>query len=92
MERRKGFLDRLAEQVDLPGETVPGQPLLELAGDRRVLVENHRGVTQYSKELISIRISYGELAVCGCGLELVRMSKDQLIIAGRIDGISICRR
>ena len=92
MERRKGFLDRLAERADLPGEAMPGQPLLELVGDRRVLVENHRGVTQYSKERIGIRLSYGEVAVCGCGLELVRMSKEQLIIVGRIDGISLCRR
>lgn len=92
MERRKGFLDRLAERADLPGEAMPGQPLLELVGDRRVLVENHRGVIQYSKERIGIRLSYGEVAVCGCGLELVRMSKEQLIIVGRIDGISLCRR
>ena len=38
---------------DLPGEPLPGQSLLELTGDRQVLIENHRGVTQYSREQVA---------------------------------------
>ena len=92
MDRRRGLLDRLAEGADLPGEAIPGQPLVELSGDRRVLIENHRGVIEYSKDRIGIRVSYGQILICGQGLELVRMSKEQLIIVGRIDGINLCRR
>ena len=40
MERRKGIMDRLIEEADLPGELLPGQSVVELAGDRRVLIEN----------------------------------------------------
>ena len=54
MDGRRGFLDRLAEGIDLPGEALPGQPVLEVAGDRRVLIEHHRGVTEYSRERIGI--------------------------------------
>ena len=32
------------------------------------------------------------LMICGCGLELVRMCKEQLVVTGRIDGITFCRR
>ena len=92
MNRSRGILDRLVEGADLPGEMLPGQPLVELSGDRRVLVENHRGVTEYSRERIGIRVSYGQVLVCGCGLELIRMSKEQLVITGRVEGITLCRR
>lgn len=92
MDRRKGLLDRLAEAADLPGETISGLPLVELSGDRRVLVENHCGVTEYSQERIGIKVSFGWVLICGCRLELARMSKEQLIITGRIDGITVCRR
>ena len=92
MDRSRGILDRLVEGADLPGEMLPGQPLVELSGDRRVLVENHRGVTEYSRERIGIRVSYGQVLVCGCGLELIRMSKEQLVITGRVEGITLCRR
>ena len=92
MNRRRGFLERLAEGADLPGEAMPGQPLVELAGDRRVLIENHNGVTEYGRERISVRVRYGQLVVCGCGLELARMTNEQLVIIGRIDGVTLHRR
>lgn len=92
MDRRRGFWDRLAESADLPGEALPGQPLLEVVGDRRVLIEQHRGVTEYSRERIGIRVSYGQIVICGCELELTRMCKEQLVITGRIDGITLRRR
>ena len=92
MNRRRGFLERLAEGADLPGEAMPGQPLVELAGDRRVLIENHNGVTEYGRERISVRVRYGQLVVCGCGLELARMTKEQLVIIGRFDGVTLHRR
>ena len=77
---------------DLPGEPLPGQSLLELTGDRQVLIENHQGVTQYSRERIGVNVSYGELLVCGRGLELARMSQGQLVVSGAVDSIQLCRR
>ena len=91
MERRKGLMDRLIEEADLPGELLPGQSVVELAGDRRVLIENHRGVTEYGQGKISVRVRYGLVVVCGCGLELSRMTREQLVITGRIDGITLHR-
>lgn len=91
MERRKRIMDRLIESADLPGEPLPGQTVVELAGDRRVLIENHKGVSQYGRDKITVRVRYGTLMVCGCGLELGRMTKEQLVITGRIDGVMVYR-
>lgn len=70
---------------------MPGQPILELAGDRRVLIENHFGVREYSRERITVKVRYGCVSVCGCGLQLMRMTKEQLVICGRIDGVTVLR-
>ena len=91
MERRKGMWEKLFESADLPGEPLPGQSVVELAGDRRVLIENHRGVTEYGQGKISVRVRYGIVVVCGCGLELSRMTREQLVITGRIDGVTLHR-
>ncbi len=85
------FMQRLVESADLPGESLPGQPLLELFGDNRVLIENHLGITEYGTEKIQIRVAYGALCVCGQRLQLCRMQGNQLFITGRIDGISLIR-
>ena len=92
MGRGGYFLQRLADGADLTTEPLPGQPIVEIAGDRRVLIENHFGVKEYSRERISVKVKYGLVSVCGCGLELMRMTKEQLIICGRIDGVTLQRR
>ena len=92
MERHKGFWERIAEQADLPGELFPGESVIELVGDRRILVENHRGVIEYAHEKISVRLRCGILTVCGTNLELARMTKELLIIAGAVDSVALQRR
>lgn len=92
MNQRKNVLRRVTEGSELSAEGMPGVPLLELAGDRRVLIENHRGVTEYGSERIRVRVRYGELCVCGSGLALARMTRAQLVICGRIDSVEVCRR
>lgn len=92
MGRGRNFLERLAGESDIAMESFPGQPILELAGDSRVLIENHNGVKAYGREKILVRVKYGYVCVCGCGLELHRMTKDQLVIRGKIDAISVQRR
>lgn len=90
--RKNSWLERLMDEMDLPGENLPKQTLVEIGGERRVLVENHNGVTEYSREKIMIRVKYGLICVSGCDMEMVRMSRQQLIITGRIDGVHLIRR
>lgn len=90
MQRK--ILERLAQGADLPGEPMPGVPLAEIAGDRQVLIENHGGVTEYGNERICVRVKFGQLCICGAHLELVRMTKEQLVIFGRIDSVTLQRR
>lgn len=92
MKGKGDWMQRLADRLDLPSEPIPGLPLVEIAGERRVLVENHGGVCQYGPELICIRVKYGTISIRGRGLELARMSKEQLIISGRVDCVVLNRK
>lgn len=88
----RNWVQRLADGADLAAEPLPGVPVVELAGERRVLIERHGGVTEYSPERICVKVCYGQVCVCGCGLELTCMTRNQLMISGRIDGIQLLRR
>lgn len=92
MGRGRYFLERLADGADLSGESLPGVPIVEIAGDHRVLIENHFGVKEYSRERITVKVKYGFVCVCGCHLELMRMTAEQLVICGRIDSVTVQRR
>lgn len=82
----------LWDRLDLPGESLPGQVVVEITGENRVLIEHHCGVREYSRERIGVKVKYGMLQVCGSCLELRCMTREQLVISGRIDCIVLKRR
>ena len=92
MDRRRNIAQHLARAADLQDEPIPGLSLVEIAGDQRVLVENHKGVIQYSPESIRIRVKFGEISISGAKMTLTRMTKGQLVICGCIDGVCLIRR
>lgn len=83
--------EKLRQQLSTMPEPLPGMPLVEITGQNRVLIENHRGVCCYGQEKIRVRVSYGEITVAGCRLELTRMSREAVVITGRIDCVSLHR-
>ena len=91
MKGRKHILDRMAVAADLSSEPVSKLPLVEIAGERRVLIENHFGVTGYGSQEICVKVRFGHVIICGKGLELVRMTKEQLVVMGTIDGVRFCK-
>lgn len=92
MGKGRSIIQRLAEEAELTEVPFPGQPIVEIAGENRVLIENHLGVIAYSRETVRVKVRFGCICVSGCGLELLRMSREQLIIRGRIDGVTLQRR
>lgn len=86
MHRKEEWIQKLT------GNSLPGIPILELAGDRRVLVECHCGVTKYGRDEVGVRVKYGFLVIKGSGLCLSHMSKERLVISGRIDSVELIRR
>lgn len=83
--RRRELLRELSDGV------LPGIPLVEISDDRRVLIEHHRGVVTYGSCEICVRVRYGIISVIGTGLNLARMTRDQLVICGCIDAVRLLR-
>lgn len=89
MGNSKSWLQRLVDGADLPEENVTAQPLVEICGSNRVVIEHHLGVTEYGTERICVRIKGGEYAITGTKLFLCRMCNQQLLIRGNIDSVEI---
>ena len=92
MERKKTMLGWLADTVSLPSELMPGQFLLELLGQGRILIENHQGVQEYGDEKICVRTSFGSVSICGRELRLSCLSREKLVIIGPVSQITVSRR
>lgn len=91
MKNKKGILRKLSEEASSYAQFLPGIPIVEIAGDKRVLIENHSGITEYSPQRIAVKVSFGCICICGNNMDLSCMSGQQLVIGGRIDTVSIIR-
>ena len=88
MKRRIGIAQGATLRADLPGESLGGTPLLEVLGNNRVLIENHKGITCYSNDKISINTVCGGITVHGDAMEIICMSKPRLVITGDIHSVT----
>lgn len=91
MRDRSSFVDTFSSVTDLPLEPLPKVPLLELANDKRILIENHKGLAAYGCNEIQIKVQYGRICVRGNKLSVANMTKYKLIITGCIDSITLIR-
>ncbi|MBQ3480855.1 MAG: hypothetical protein IJH48_00730 [Oscillospiraceae bacterium] len=83
MRRRFPDADVLAEGLELPAEAL-GSLLVTAVGRRRVLIENHRGVAQYSDVCLLLKAAEGIYAVYGDGIRIRLLGRHKLAIEGDI--------
>ena len=92
MASRFHWMQRAVDHVDLMDEIIPGQTVVEVIGEGRVLVEGHDGVSEYSDSEVSVKVSFGVAKICGCNLKLTQMSGYKLVISGQVDALQFLRR
>ena len=82
---RNNFFDKLMLGVDLPTETTAKHTLVEIVDFKRVIIENHLGITLYEKESICVNQKLGNITIIGTDLHINKMSKEQLVVIGKIE-------
>ncbi len=87
-----GQRKRMEALVRQSVQEVTVHPLVELVGDRRVLIEHHQGVVAYGPREIWVQVRFGRLRIWGEQLCLHKMSAEQLVICGRIGGVEWLRQ
>ena len=83
MRRKKPDADALAERLELPEEAL-GSLLVTAIGRRRVLIENHRGVLQFSDAFLLLKAAGGTFGICGDGIRIRMLGRHRLAIEGDI--------
>lgn len=86
MKRSK--LDKTAESLGLPKETVMDITKLSFAENKELYVENHKGLTEYTDELIKIKTKSGIIRIMGADFIISYIGKYDLLIEGVFSDIS----
>ena len=83
------WMRRLADCAELMDEALPGETVIEVVGEGRVLIEGHRGVSAYSEEKICVKANGKILIILGSNLKLTQMNTNKLVITGEIYSVHL---
>ena len=83
MQRIRILPGTVAERLDLPAEAL-GSLLVTAVGNRRLLIENHRGIALYGDACLRLRAAEGAFTVWGDGLRIRALGARTLAIEGNI--------
>lgn len=75
--------DRAARAVP-----VLAAPSVRIMGRVSLSVEAHKGISEFSPEGITVRLSAGSLLISGRGLSVDLMTESFLTVSGTIDAVS----
>lgn len=87
MQRRKGNLQAMAAFLEIPPDIVLDMPRLTMLGNKQLLVENHKGIIEYTPILVRIKLSEGELTVIGDGLSIGNLQLEHILVEGTIKNL-----
>ncbi|HZJ57734.1 MAG TPA: sporulation protein YqfC [Clostridia bacterium] len=74
----------VSEMFELPKEITLNMPKINLIGNNQMLVENHRGIIEYTPSLIRVNSTVGVIRVQGNELNLRNIAAEDIMISGDI--------
>ena len=77
----------LVESLELPKDLMYGAVLVSITGQQEILIENYRGILEYTKNHISLQTKTCRLVIRGKDLNINYYTNEEMKITGFIQGI-----
>ena len=74
----------VSEILELPKDIMLGLPKMTMIGKMELHIENHKGIIEYSKEIIRINTSQGILKITGKKMSIKNIVTEELTITGEL--------
>ena len=78
----------ISEALELPGEITLNLPKIIMIGHSRMLIENHKGVIEFTPLKIRLNSGIGVIKIEGIDLNLKNIAADDIIVTGKIKTVS----
>ena len=81
------FKENMVETLELPKVLMYGAVLLTVTGRRELLVENYRGILEYTTECIRLQAKDCRVSINGKALNIQYYTNEEMKISGIIKSI-----
>lgn len=80
--------ENLAESLKIPRDLAFHDAVITLTGDTELLLENYRGILEYSQTRIVVQTNRCRICIQGEKLEVLYYTDDEMKVSGKFSGIS----
>lgn len=91
MKGLRNFFAELSDRLDIPCAITAGLPCAVIDGFCSVSVDLQKGIISYSESEITVAVSLGRIVISGADLTIRLMKQERIIVAGRIQSVSLIR-
>lgn len=83
------FKYNVSEALELPKDVVLDLPKIIMTGNIGLTISNHKGIIEYTQEILRINSSIGIIKIWGANMELKTILSEEIIVVGSIERLEI---
>ncbi|WIW69795.1 sporulation protein YqfC [Anaerosinus gibii] len=84
---RRNNLRKLVKAFEIPEDVMGDLSRLTMLGNKQLLIENHRGIIEYTSTYIRLNLVDGILVIKGTHLALGNLQLEQILVEGKVGEI-----
>lgn len=89
---KKGIDDfkmSITDALELPLDVALDLPKIVLIGNIKINITNHKGIIEYTNDLIRINSKIGMIKIIGKSLEIKNVLMEEITVSGSIENVEI---
>lgn len=88
MSRFNNFRSKLADELEIPNDAISDNFELTMHGNKKVIIENHLGLTLYEDNQVSVKTRDQDITIKGSKFKIEEINQYKLIVKGKIKEIA----
>ncbi len=87
MSRFNNFRSKLADELEIPNNALSDNFDLRMHGNKKVIIENHLGLTVYEDNMVSVNTNEQKITIKGSKFKIEEINTYKVIVKGNIKEI-----
>ncbi|NLJ57477.1 MAG: hypothetical protein GX339_01380 [Tissierellia bacterium] len=87
MSKFNNFRSKLADELEIPNNALSDNFDLKMHGTKKVIIENHLGVTIYEDNIVTVKTNDSKITIKGSKFKIEEINNYNVIVKGNIKEI-----
>lgn len=87
MSKFNNFRSKLADELEIPNNALSDNFDLRMHGNKKIIIENHLGITIYEDNMVNIKTNEQNITIKGSKFKIEEINNYKVIVKGNIKEI-----